>query len=121
MKQTPASRKANEQLRSKIANVILFHIADPRLEMVTVTSCEVSKDRSVADVYISADKDRYDEVMSGLEAAKGRIRSLVGKDLGWRVTPELRFYIDKTVDTAEHIAAVLESEHKWFDSISQEQ
>ncbi len=121
MKQTPASRKANEQLRSKIANVILFHIADPRLEMVTVTSCEVSKDRSVADVYISADKDRYDEVMAGLEAAKGRIRSLVGKDLGWRVTPELRFYIDKTVDTAEHIAAVLESEHKWFDSISQEQ
>lgn len=121
MKQTPASRKANEQLRSKIANVILLHIADPRLEMVTVTSCEVSKDRSVADVYISADKDRYDEVMAGLEAAKGRIRSLVGKDLGWRVTPELRFYIDKTVDTAEHIAAVLESEHKWFDSISQEQ
>ena len=121
MKQTPASRKANENLRSRIASVILFHISDPRLEMITVTACEVSKDRSVADVYISADKDRYDEVMDGLSAAKGRIRSLVGKELGWRVTPELRFYIDTTVDTAAHIAEVLESEQKWFDSISQEQ
>ena len=120
MKQTPASRKANENLRSRIASVILFHIADPRLEMITVTACEVSKDRSVADVYISADKDRYDEVMEGLNAAKGRIRSLVGKELNWRVTPELRFFIDKSVDNAEHIAAVLEGERKWHDSISQE-
>ena len=121
MKQTPASRKVNEQLRAKVANVLLFHVSDPRLSLVTVTATEVSKDRSVADVYISASHDRYDEVMEGLEAAKGRIRSLVGKDLGWRVTPELRFKIDTSVDTAEHIANVLESEQRWQDSISREQ
>ena len=121
MRQTPASRKANETLRDKVASVILFQVADPRLQMVTITACEVSTDRSVADVYVSADKERYEEVLAGLEAAKGRIRSLVGKELGWRVTPELRFRIDKSVDTAEHIAAVLESEQKWLDSITQEQ
>lgn len=120
MKQTPTSRKANENLRDRIASVILFHISDPRLQMVTITGCEVSKDRSVANVYVSADKDRYDEVKEGLEAAKGRIRSLVGKELKWRVTPELRFIIDTSVDNAEHIAAVLESERQWLDSISQE-
>lgn len=121
MKQTPASRRANETLRSKIASVILFHIADPRLELVTVTDVRVSNDRSVADVYVAASKDRYDDVRAGLEAAKGRIRSLVGKELGWRVTPELRFQIDGTVDDAEHIAVVLESERKWQDSITREQ
>ena len=77
MRQTPASRKANETLRDKVASVILFQVADPRLQMVTITACEVSKDRSVADVYVSADKERYEEVLAGLEAAKGRIRSLV--------------------------------------------
>ena len=121
MKQTPASRKANEALRSKLAGVLLFHISDPRLELVTVTDVEVSKDKSVANVYVSADKTRYDEVKQGLEAAKGRIRSLVGKELGWRVTPELRFFIDETVDTAEHIAAVLEDEREWQNSITQRQ
>ena len=121
MKQTPASRKANEILRGKIANVILFHISDPRLDLITVTDVEVSKDRSVANVYVSAEKSRYDEVMAGLQAAKGRIRSLVGKELGWRVTPELRFKIDTTVDEAERIANVLEGEQKWQNSITHEQ
>lgn len=110
MKQTPTSRRVNEELREKIANVLLFQIADPRLELVTVTDVEVSKDREVANVYVSADANRYDEVMEGLEAAKGRIRSLVGKSLGWRVTPELRFFIDPSVDAAERIASLFSDE-----------
>lgn len=110
MKQTPTSRRVNEELREKIANVLLFQIADPRLELVTVTDVEVSKDREIANVYVSADANRYDEVMEGLEAAKGRIRSLVGKSLGWRVTPELRFFIDPSVDAAERIASLFTDE-----------
>lgn len=110
MKQTPTSRRVNEELREKIANVLLFQIADPRLELVTVTDVEVSKDREVANVYVSAEANRYDEVMEGLEAAKGRIRSLVGKSLGWRVTPELRFFIDPSVDAAERIASLFSDE-----------
>lgn len=110
MKQTPTSRRVNEELREKIANVLLFQIADPRLELVTVTDVEVSKDREVANVYVNAEASRYDEVMEGLEAAKGRIRSLVGKSLGWRVTPELRFFIDPSVDAAERIASLFSDE-----------
>lgn len=110
MKQTPTSRRVNEELREKIANVLLFQIADPRLELVTVTDVEVSKDREVANVYVSAEASRYDEAMEGLEAAKGRIRSLVGKSLGWRVTPELRFFIDPSVDAAERIASLFSDE-----------
>ena len=116
MKQSPASRRSSEELRAKIANVLLLEVSDPRLELITVTDVEVSKDREVADVYITADKERYDEVMEGLEAAKGRIRSLVGRSLNWRVTPELRFRLDASVDAAERIATVLEEERKWQSS-----
>lgn len=121
MNTSSAARKANEVLRSKIANILLFHISDPRLEMVTITGAEVSKDKSVANIYVSADKERYDSVQRGLEAAKGRIRSLVGHELGWRVTPQLRFHIDTSVDNAERIAHVLEDEQKWQRSISNQQ
>ena len=41
-------------------------------------------------------------------APRGRIRSLLGRALGWRVTPELDFRIDTTTDEAERISRALE-------------
>lgn len=109
MKQIPSSRKTNEIARERIAQILLTQVSDPRLAMVTVTGCEVAIDRSVCNVYISADRASYDEVAAGLESAKGRIRYLLGKGLGWRLTPELRFIIDTTVDEAERIAEALKT------------
>lgn len=109
MKQIPSSRKTNEIARERIAQTLLTQVSDPRLAMVTVTGCEVAIDRSVCNVYISADRASYDEVAAGLESAKGRIRYLLGKGLGWRLTPELRFIIDTTVDEAERIAEALKT------------
>jgi len=107
MKQTTQSRKQNEAVRTAIASILLMEISDPRLDMVTVTSAVVSKDRSVASVYFSANREEYEEVEAGLESAKGRIRSLLGQELGWRHTPELRFYMDTTIDEAERILQAL--------------
>jgi ribosome-binding factor A len=75
---------------------------------VTVTGAEVSPDRSVLLVFVSTAPERYDEVLEGLESAKGRIRSLAGRALGWRVTPELKFYIDKSVDSGMRIEEALQ-------------
>lgn len=107
MKQNSSSRRLNEQARSRMASILLLDVSDPRLDMITVTGAEVSTDRSVCNIYISAEKDRYGEVMEGLEAAKGRLRSLFGRGLGWRVTPELRFMLDTSVDEAERITEAL--------------
>ncbi len=121
MASNSASRKANEVLREKISNILLFHVSDPRLQMLTVTGVEVSRDKSVANIYVSASEDRYDSIERGLQAAKGRIRLILAKELDWRVTPELRFHIDKSVDNAQRIARVLEDENKWHKSISDQQ
>lgn len=107
MKQNENTRRLSENAREKIASIILFDISDPRLDLVTITGCEVSVDRAVCHVYVSAENDRYDEVLAGLNSAKGRVRSLLGKSLGWRVTPELIFHIDKTADHAEKISQAL--------------
>ena len=107
MKQTPATRRLNEQAREVVASLLVSEVSDPRLELVTVTGAEVSPDRSVLLVFVSTDPERYDEVLEGLESAKGRIRSLAGRALGWRVTPELKFYIDKSVDSGQRIEEAL--------------
>lgn len=107
MKQNQNSRRINQMAREKLGSILLFELSDPELELITLTGVEVSIDKSVCRAYISCDKERYERVSAALERAKGRIRSLLGRSLGWRVTPELSFLIDTTADEAETIARAL--------------
>lgn len=109
MKQNNATRRLGEQLREKLGYILLFEIADPRLDLVTLTGVEVSIDRSFARVFVSCDGDRYDEVMEALASARGHIRSLLARSLDWRVVPELDFRIDRSTDEAERISRALEN------------
>ena len=108
MKQNQFSRRTNEIAREKLSWILLFEISDPDLQLVTVTSCEVSVDKSFMRAYVICEPDRYEKVLAALKRAKGRIRSLLGHALNWRVTPELDFKIDTTTDEAERIAQALE-------------
>lgn len=107
MKQNQVSRRLAQEAREKLSSILLFEVSDPRLSMVTITGCEVSIDRSVCKVYVTSDPERYESVLEGLESAKGRLRSLLGKALGWRVSPELIFEIDYSTDEAERIQKAL--------------
>ena len=98
-----------QQAREKLGYILLFEVSDPDLQLVTLTGCEVSVDKSVVVAYVSCDSSRYDEVTAALARAKGRIRSLLGRALGWRVTPELVFRIDTTADEAERISRALQN------------
>ena len=110
MKQNSSSRRVNEQARQVIAETLMFDIADPRLSMVTITGCEVSFDRTACNVYYTTSPDSYEEVEQAFAGARGRIRSVLAKKLSWRTSPELRFFVDKSVDEAERIAQALQFE-----------
>lgn len=108
MKQNQNSRRINQMAREKLGYILLFEVSDPELELITLTGVEVSIDKSICRAYISCERDRYESVSAALGRAKGRIRSLLGHALGWRVTPELVFTIDTTTDDAESIARALQ-------------
>lgn len=107
MKQGASSRKVNEQAREVIASILLFDISDPRLRAATITGCEVSFDRSYCNVYYTTEPDRYSSTAKAFARAAGRIRSLMARQLSWRVAPELRFILDPSVDEAERISTAL--------------
>ena len=121
MKQNSSNRRVNEQARQVIAETLMFEISDPRLSMVTVTGCEVSFDRSVCNVYYTTTPGSYDDAQEAFGKAAGRIRSLLARKLSWRTSPELRFFIDQSVDEAERIAVALESERSRFAEMSNEE
>lgn len=116
MKQGSGNKKVNEQAREVIAHILLFEVSDPRLDMVTITGCEVSYDRSVCNVFYTTEPGRYEETAEAFASAGGRIRSLMAKELSWRVAPELRFHLDPSVDAAERIADVLKRDAKRNES-----
>lgn len=120
MKQNSSSRKLNAQAQQNIASIMLFDITDPRLSMVTITGCEVSFDRSFCNVFYTAPEGEYEDAQAAFEKAKGRIRSLLAKRLSWRVAPELRFLLDKSVDEAQKIAVALAKEESRPGYIPQE-
>ncbi len=108
MKKNQNSRRIGEQAREKLAQILLFEISDPDLEMITLTGVDVSVDKSVLRAYVSCEPNRYEAVSGALERAKGRVRSLLGRSLGWRVSPEIIWQIDTTADEAERIARALQ-------------
>ena len=110
MKQNASSRRSNAQAQEAIASILLFDISDARLERATITGCEVSSDKSMCNVFYSAPKEDYESVARAFDSAKGRIRSLMSKQLTWRKTPELRFILDETVDTAARIGNAIASD-----------
>lgn len=110
MKQNSSSRRVNEQARQVIAETLMFEMSDPRLAMVTVTGCEVSFDRVACNVYYTCMPGTYEETEAAIKKASGHIRSVLAKKLSWRTSPELRFFLDQSVDEAERIAKALDAE-----------
>lgn len=120
MKQGSSNRKVNEQAREVIANALLFDVSDPRLNMVTITGCEVSFDRSVCNVFYTAEPSEYEAVAAAFEKAAGHIRSVMARNLDWRVAPQLRFMLDASVDEAQAIEAALAREASRLSNASDE-
>jgi ribosome-binding factor A len=111
MKSTPRTRKLGEAVREALAEVLREDVADPRLDFATITSVQVSSDLGVADVYVTThgDQERYDELLEGLRSADGRIRSGLARRVKLRITPELRYHLDTSVDEGMRIYEALKN------------
>jgi len=105
MKTYPRSRAMGETVREIIARLLLEECADPRLDLVTVTGVDMSSDMTHANIFVAVhgDEARVAEAMAGLQAAKGRLRAMLGEAIRLRYVPELHFRIDPSIDEATRI------------------
>lgn len=78
--------------------------------MVTVSEVRISPDLSVAKAYISVfPSDKAKSVMNMLEENKKALRGELGHHVAkqLRIVPNIDFYLDTTLDYAEHIEELL--------------
>lgn len=78
--------------------------------MVSVTRCRISPDLSVCTAYLSIfPSEKADEMIANITANEKTIRYELGTRVRnqLRIIPELRFFVDDSLDYIEHIDELL--------------
>src|SRR3954453_22884824 len=103
------ARKLAVRIREIVAATLETQVKDPRLGMVTITDAKVTPDLREATLYYTVYGDDIvsQEAAQALEAAKGVLRSTVGKQTGVRYTPSLTFIADLVPETADRTEDLL--------------
>ena len=101
-------RLGNQLLRS-LSELLRFEIKDPRLERVSLTAVDLSRDLSIARVYYSLlDTDaEIAPVQAGLDSASGFLRGQLGRQIKVRHVPELRFSHDDSAAEGQRISDLI--------------
>ncbi len=94
-------------------NLAMQTVRDPRIagDFVTVTRAEVSPDLRNATVYFSCMGDAK-EVRTALIRCTGLLRHHLAETVNLRITPELTFIHDNSIQHGARIAELLEQIHK---------
>lgn len=78
--------------------------------LVTVSEVRISPDLSIAKVFVSIfPSDKAEQVLGILEENKRAIRGELGRKVAaqLRIVPEFSFFLDSSLDYAEHIDELL--------------
>ena len=104
-------RKVADSVQKLVSVVIDRRVKDPDKGFVTVTKVRMTRDLKIASVYFTVlgDEEQRDRSLEVLTRAKSYIRSEIGPELKMRFTPELRFFIDDTMEQAQRIDELIAS------------
>jgi ribosome-binding factor A len=117
-KRYPRTARVNEVMLEVLADE-LERMSDPRLELVTLTGVDVSRDLAHAKVYYStltatAVDEREsiaDDVATALQAAGSHLRGAVGRQMRIRQVPRLTFWLDPGIVSGQRIEDILREIH----------
>jgi len=105
------NQRLGSQVLRTLSELLRFEVKDPRLQQVSLTAVELSRDLSVAKVFFSLlqPDDDPQPALEGLQRAAGFLRAKLGRALKVRHVPELRFLHDNSVAHGVEISRLLES------------
>jgi ribosome-binding factor A len=101
--------RVNQLIKEEISAVLQRQIKDPRLGFATVTEVDTTADLKLARVYVSVlgPEEQWTKSFKALESARGFVWNWLRKHLDLRVTPQLAFRPDRSMEHAAHIQSLL--------------
>jgi len=104
---TLRNERVRKTLMKEIADIIQKDVKTPG--MVSVLDLEVSHDNSYAKVFYSVfgNDEQKEKTMEIIEKNTSKIRYEVGKRIRLRLTPELRFIYDDSIERGSKVTDLI--------------
>ena len=101
--------KINEELKKEISQIISLELKDPHLTgLISVTKVNTTPDFRYARVYVSMIGTKNNkQCLAILKKSSGYIRSILAKKVNLRITPELVFEFDESLEYGSKIDRIL--------------
>lgn len=101
--------RVNEELMKALSQIITYELKNPDVTgMISVTRVKVTPDLKYAKVYVSMlNSKSVEKTMQGLKDSAGFMRSQVARMVNLRITPELVFEYDDSIEHGEKIDNIL--------------
>lgn len=106
------SERVADAMKRELSLLIQKEVRDPRLGMVNVNDVEVSRDLTVAKVFVTFvgedDPAVINASMEALGKAAGFLRSHIAKTIQMRMVPRLQFHYDETSVRGQKLSALID-------------
>ena len=102
--------RVGQEILAAVAELLTRgELRDPRIGYITLTGVKVSPDLRVAKIFYSmmGTDEQKAQTKEGLEAAKGFVRREVTSKVKLRVSPEVFFAFDPSLDEGDKIERLL--------------
>ena len=92
--------RVDEEIKKAVSEIISQDLHDPKLTgLISVTSVKTTPDLRYARVFVSMIGCKSQkENLAILKKSSGFIRSLIAKEVNLRITPELVFEFDESIE-----------------------
>ncbi len=104
-------------IKQEISLIFLYKLQDKFQDttfgFITITSVKVSPDLKTAKIYLSVfEKEKREFVLEKVKGVAGYIRTELASRISIKFVPELKFFIDDTLDYVEKIEGLIKKIHE---------
>lgn len=109
-RRTRRTERVDQLLKEEIARVVREEVKDPRIGFATVMDVASSPDLRHARVFVSVlgEEAEKQATLAALRQASGFVRARVGQAITLKYLPEIHFVLDRTLEQAARIEALLD-------------
>ena len=106
--------RINEELKKEISHIISFELKNPNVTgLISVTGAKITPDLKYAKVFVSIlNAENTETSCENLKTSAGYIRTEIAKKINLRITPEIIFEIDNSMEYGAKMDKLIEEVRK---------
>lgn len=116
--------RINGEVQKALSEIIRTDLKDPRIHpMTSVVLAQVTPDLKFCKAYISVlgSEEQAQDTIRGLKSAEGYIRTQLAKKVNLRITPDVTFVLDQSIEYGVRMSRLIDDVTKDLPSDEEEE